>query len=54
MTPKGEVVGKVVLNITMSALQVALALIAFHNDFGDIEGWDEGFRSMLGMLASAS
>jgi hypothetical protein len=23
-------------------------------DFGDIEGWDEGIRSMLGMLASTS
>lgn len=38
----------------LRALQVALALIAFHDDFGDIEGWDEGIRSMLGMLASAS
>ena len=23
-------------------------------EFGDIEGWDQGIRSMLGMLASAS
>jgi hypothetical protein len=38
----------------LRALQVALALIAFYDDFGDLEGWDEGIRSMLGMLASAS
>jgi hypothetical protein len=38
----------------LRALQVALCLVAFHDDFGDIEGWDEGIRSMLGMLASAS
>jgi hypothetical protein len=37
----------------LRALQVALALIAFHDDFGDIEGWDEGIRGMLGMLASS-
>lgn len=40
--------------IELRALQVALALISFHDDFGDIEGWDEGIRTMLGMLASAS
>ena len=34
----------------LRALQVALALTVFHDDFGDIEGWDEGLRSMLGML----
>jgi len=38
----------------LRALQVALCLVAFHDDFGDIEGWDEGIRSMLGTLASAS
>ena len=37
----------------LRALQVALCLIAFHDDFGDVEGWDEGIRSMLGMLAAA-
>lgn len=35
----------------LRALQVALSLIAFYDDFGDIEGWDEGLRSMLSMLA---
>ncbi|MDQ5811247.1 MAG: aminoglycoside phosphotransferase family protein [Actinomycetota bacterium] len=35
----------------LRALQVALCLVVFHEDFGDIEGWDEGIRSMLGMLA---
>jgi hypothetical protein len=38
----------------LRTLQVALCLIAFHDDFGDVEGWDEGIRSMLGMLAAAS
>jgi Phosphotransferase enzyme family len=38
----------------LRALQVALCLVAFHEDFGDIEGWDEGIRGMLGTLASAS
>ena len=37
----------------LRALQVALTLIVFHEDFGDMEGWDEGIQSMLGMLASA-
>ena len=36
----------------LRALQVALCLITFHDDFGDIEGWDEGIRSVLNMLAS--
>ena len=35
----------------LRALQVALALTSFYDDFGDLEGWDEGIRSMLGMLA---
>ena len=36
----------------LRALQVALALIVFHDDFGDVEGWDAGLRSMIGMLPS--
>jgi Phosphotransferase enzyme family len=36
----------------LRALQVALVLVAFHEDFGDTEGWDAGLRSVLGMLAS--
>ena len=35
----------------LRALQVALSLIAFHDDFRDINGWNEGLRSMLGILA---
>lgn len=38
----------------LRALQVALCLVAFHDDFGDAEGWDEGIRSMLDTLATAS
>jgi hypothetical protein len=38
----------------LRVLQVALVLVAFHDDFADVEGWDEGLRSMLGMLAPAS
>jgi thiamine kinase-like enzyme len=38
----------------LRALQVALCLVAFYDDFGDAEGWEEGIRSMLDMLASAS
>lgn len=38
----------------LRALQVALCLIAFYDDFGDIEGWNEGIRSTLNMLASVS
>jgi hypothetical protein len=38
----------------LRALQVALCLVAFHDDFSDIEGWNEGIRTMLGTLASAS
>jgi hypothetical protein len=38
----------------LRALQVALCLVAFHDDFGDVEGWNEGIRTMLGTLASAS
>jgi hypothetical protein len=36
----------------LRALQVALSLIAFHDDFRDINGWNEGLWSMLGILAS--
>ena len=38
----------------LRTLQVALSLIAFRGDFGDVKGWNEGIRSMLGMLAEAS
>ncbi|MDF2703418.1 MAG: hypothetical protein K0S10_2364 [Rubrobacteraceae bacterium] len=38
----------------LRALQVALCLIVFSDDFGDVEGWDEGIRSMLNMLAPNS
>jgi hypothetical protein len=38
----------------LRALQVALALIVFRDDFGDMEGWDEGIRGMLDVLASPS
>ena len=38
----------------LRTLQVALALIAFREDLGDMKGWDEGIRSMLDMLTSAS
>ena len=34
----------------LRTLQVALALIVFREDFGDMKGWDEGIRSMLSML----
>jgi hypothetical protein len=37
---------------TAGTLQVALCLVAFYDDFGDAEGWDEGIRSMLDMLVS--
>lgn len=37
----------------LRALQVALALIVFHGDFGDLEGWDSGLRAMLDTLAAA-
>jgi Ser/Thr protein kinase RdoA (MazF antagonist) len=36
----------------LRTLQVALSLIAFHDDFRDINGWNEGLRSMLDILAS--
>ena len=38
----------------LRALQVALALIAFRDDFGDLEGWDDGIRGTLNTLASSS
>ena len=34
----------------LRTLQVALALIVFRGDFGDMEGWDASIRSMLDML----
>jgi thiamine kinase-like enzyme len=36
----------------LRALQVALCLVAFYDDFGDAEGCDEGIRSMLDILVS--
>jgi thiamine kinase-like enzyme len=38
----------------LRALQVALCLIAFYDEFGDLDGWDEGIQGMLQTLASAS
>jgi Ser/Thr protein kinase RdoA (MazF antagonist) len=38
----------------LRALQVALCLIALYDVFGDLEGWDEAIRSLLGTLASTS
>jgi hypothetical protein len=37
-----------------SAADGALALIAFRDDFGDLEGWDDGIRGTLGTLTSLS
>jgi hypothetical protein len=37
----------------LRTLQVALTLIVFREDFGDMKGWDEGIRSMLDMFTSA-
>jgi hypothetical protein len=42
-----------VLCTQLRALQVALILVAFYDDFGDVEGWHEGIRGMLGTLAAA-
>jgi hypothetical protein len=39
------------VNVYLRALQVALALITFYDDFGDQDGWDTGLRQMLGTLA---
>lgn len=36
----------------LRALQVALALTAFYDDFGDQDGWDQGLRQLLGTLAT--
>lgn len=38
----------------LRALQVALCLVAFHDNFGDLEGWDAGLRELLAMLPPAS
>jgi hypothetical protein len=38
----------------LRTLQVVLCSIALYDVFGDLEGWDDGIRSMLGTLASAS
>lgn len=37
----------------LRALQVALCLLALSDVFGDLEGWDEGIRSLVGTLTSA-
>jgi hypothetical protein len=34
----------------LRALQVALVLIGLYDVFGDLQGWDEGIRSMLALL----
>jgi hypothetical protein len=39
--------------VELRSLQVALALIAFYDDFGDLEGWDQGLRASLAGLAAA-
>ncbi|MGH2534650.1 MAG: phosphotransferase [Thermomicrobiales bacterium] len=38
----------------LRALQVALVLIAFYDDFGDLHGWDSSLRGMIGSLPPAS
>ena len=37
----------------LRALQVALCLLALSDVFGDLDGWDESIRSLLGPLTSA-
>lgn len=37
----------------LRTLQVALALIVFHDDFGRLEGWDPALRDLLGRLSTA-
>ncbi|SFP87431.1 Phosphotransferase enzyme family protein [Amycolatopsis arida] len=37
----------------LRALQVALALTTFYDDFGDTEGWDPGLRHFLTTLATS-
>jgi hypothetical protein len=36
----------------LRALQVVLCLAGLYDVFGDLEGWDEGIRSMLGLLGA--
>ena len=36
----------------LRALQVALCLLALSDVFGDLDGWNEGLRSVAGMLAA--
>jgi Ser/Thr protein kinase RdoA (MazF antagonist) len=38
----------------LRALQVALVLIGLYDVFGDLQGWDEGIRSMLDLLPPAA
>jgi Ser/Thr protein kinase RdoA (MazF antagonist) len=35
----------------LRTLQVVLALIAFHEEFGDLDGWEDAIHNMLGGLA---
>ena len=34
----------------LRALQIALAMVALHDDLGDLDGWDAGIRAMLAAL----
>ena len=34
----------------LRALQIALAMVALHDDLGDVDGWDAGIRAMLAAL----
>jgi hypothetical protein len=38
----------------LRALQIALAPVAFYDDLGDIDGWNDGISSMLDRLAGTS
>ncbi|HEX2300839.1 MAG TPA: aminoglycoside phosphotransferase family protein [Pseudonocardiaceae bacterium] len=38
----------------LRALHLALCLIAFRDDFGDLADWDKSIRSFLGMISPAS
>jgi hypothetical protein len=51
----GIVFGEALAKCTeLRALQVVLALLAFRDDFGDMEGWDASIRGMLDTLVDAS
>jgi hypothetical protein len=38
----------------LRTLQVVLCLLALYDVFGDLQGWDDGIRGMLGTLASTA